>query len=600
MQSVVEEVVSDLAGSSGAGLVGYTAVGTGAVATDVQSKLRETVSVFDFMTEAQIADVKAGTASIDVSAAMQAALNTGKAVDLLDCVYLITSTITYTGKVVIYGNGATIKTNVQWLKVTNGSDSVLRGFNVIPATTPYTILRNTTTWSNVAGDVVQSLEGYIPSESDTDIWAGINAAHKTSNSVIAPMIYFTVSSAAGGRNVDISHIGGYQLCVVLEGYTNSSVHDCNFGAGQATYGGIVIFNGVNRAYNSALLGFTLPRGVNNSVVNNKVKYATLNGICWFGNDQYDCSGNTVSLCGESGIKTYQYDGAAGPSETISCVSTSGRISRNKVSGSFYDGIDAQVLYGVPYSYIYVGTLIEANYCANNRHSGISALGASFNVVGNVCNENGTYGISLIGQYNTLAANHARRNATTGTSLVAQPFDIQVQGNDCVSFGNSVNNPSAHATWNYLHSGLGGNAPTSGREGLDFGNYCDEGVGRLFISPNIGSFLKQNDIYIQTSGWYQQNSGPVVVNGATYTVTNSDYQLDFYTIETCTVTLPPAANFKGRILKFRNTNTFSINSASTNVQQITGGAPSTTILTNVSGKWCEMMSNGDTWRIMAAN
>ena len=37
--------------------VSYLPAGTGAVATTVQSKLRETVSVFDFMTPEQIADV---------------------------------------------------------------------------------------------------------------------------------------------------------------------------------------------------------------------------------------------------------------------------------------------------------------------------------------------------------------------------------------------------------------------------------------------------------------------------------------------------------------------------------------------------------------
>ena len=48
VQSAIAEVVSDLAGSSGASLVGYTPSGTGAVATTVQSKLRESVSVKDF------------------------------------------------------------------------------------------------------------------------------------------------------------------------------------------------------------------------------------------------------------------------------------------------------------------------------------------------------------------------------------------------------------------------------------------------------------------------------------------------------------------------------------------------------------------------
>lgn len=61
-----------LSGPSGASLVGFQPSGTGAVGTSVQSKLRQTVSVFDFMTETQIDAVKAGT-STDDTAAIQAA-----------------------------------------------------------------------------------------------------------------------------------------------------------------------------------------------------------------------------------------------------------------------------------------------------------------------------------------------------------------------------------------------------------------------------------------------------------------------------------------------------------------------------------------------
>lgn len=48
--------------------------GTGAVATTVQEVLRETASVFRFMTPAQIADVKAGTLLVDVTSALQQAV----------------------------------------------------------------------------------------------------------------------------------------------------------------------------------------------------------------------------------------------------------------------------------------------------------------------------------------------------------------------------------------------------------------------------------------------------------------------------------------------------------------------------------------------
>lgn len=64
-----------LSGANGSALVGFIQAGTGAIATNVQTKLRQQVSVFDFMTSAQIADVQAGTCLQDVTAAVQAAID---------------------------------------------------------------------------------------------------------------------------------------------------------------------------------------------------------------------------------------------------------------------------------------------------------------------------------------------------------------------------------------------------------------------------------------------------------------------------------------------------------------------------------------------
>jgi len=61
-----------------AAVVIYEPAGTGAVATTVQAKLRESVSVFDFMTAAEIADVQARTGLLDVTTAIaMAILGTG-------------------------------------------------------------------------------------------------------------------------------------------------------------------------------------------------------------------------------------------------------------------------------------------------------------------------------------------------------------------------------------------------------------------------------------------------------------------------------------------------------------------------------------------
>lgn len=68
-------VLSTLAASDGSSLIGYIASPTSAVATTVQHKLRERISVFDFMTSAQIADVQNETLTLDTYGAIQAALD---------------------------------------------------------------------------------------------------------------------------------------------------------------------------------------------------------------------------------------------------------------------------------------------------------------------------------------------------------------------------------------------------------------------------------------------------------------------------------------------------------------------------------------------
>ena len=75
--AMVTEATSstDLAASSGDGLVGHIAAGAGAVATTVQELERRTISILDRMTAAQKTDVLSGTGSLDVTAAIQATID---------------------------------------------------------------------------------------------------------------------------------------------------------------------------------------------------------------------------------------------------------------------------------------------------------------------------------------------------------------------------------------------------------------------------------------------------------------------------------------------------------------------------------------------
>lgn len=71
----LEAFDTTLGTSAGSNSVGFLQSGISAVARTVQAKLRESMSVFDFMTTAQIADVQARTALVDVTVPLQAAIN---------------------------------------------------------------------------------------------------------------------------------------------------------------------------------------------------------------------------------------------------------------------------------------------------------------------------------------------------------------------------------------------------------------------------------------------------------------------------------------------------------------------------------------------
>jgi hypothetical protein len=75
----------------------YTPAGAGAVTTTVQNKLRQYVSVFDFMTAAQIADVQARTFLIDTIDAIDAAIAASPDVYFPPGGYLVSRAIALTG-----------------------------------------------------------------------------------------------------------------------------------------------------------------------------------------------------------------------------------------------------------------------------------------------------------------------------------------------------------------------------------------------------------------------------------------------------------------------------------------------------------------------
>ena len=104
----VRDVLDAVTGPSGAASVGYMPAGTGAVATNVQSKLREAVSVFDYMDKDQIADVESGNASVDVTLAIQNAINNNRFVYFPEGVYRTSATLTLSDYQTVVGAGSSV------------------------------------------------------------------------------------------------------------------------------------------------------------------------------------------------------------------------------------------------------------------------------------------------------------------------------------------------------------------------------------------------------------------------------------------------------------------------------------------------------------
>jgi hypothetical protein len=99
-------------------------------------------------------------------------------------------------------------------------------------------------------------------------------------------------------------------------------------------------------------------------------------------------------------------------------------------------------------------------------------------------------------------------------------------------------------------------------------------------------------YIAPSAPVTKTADFTVAVGETWLINNKSGS-------TCTVTLPAAATYPGRYLTFQNYQDQTLVSASSNVIPQGGGSAGTAILTNVSGNWATLVSNGTNWVIMQA-
>ncbi len=92
----------------------------------------------------------------------------------------------------------------------------------------------------------------------------------------------------------------------------------------------------------------------------------------------------------------------------------------------------------------------------------------------------------------------------------------------------------------------------------------------------------------------------VIKTADFTVGDTEtFLINNKASTACTVTLPAAASWPGRILVIKTIQALAVNSASSNVIPANSNTPGTAIVTGTAGNWAMLVSNGTNWVVMAA-
>jgi len=123
--------------------------------------------------------------------------------------------------------------------------------------------------------------------------------------------------------------------------------------------------------------------------------------------------------------------------------------------------------------------------------------------------------------------------------------------------------------------------------VERGNTCTpDGGGKKYL---VGA----NSTGVSLDRW---QSSERTVATSTATINPEDDAVTFNVAATCTVTLPDPTKWPGRELNVRTITAQLVNSASSNVVPLAGGAAGTAILAATAGKWARLRSDGTAWQI----
>jgi parallel beta-helix repeat protein len=398
--TVASKVSSDtLAASGGSALVGYISAGTGAVASTLQAKLRQVISVKDFGA--------VGNGVTDDTAAIQAAFNRGPlcAIYIPTGIYIVT-TLTIGPNVTVYGDGL--------------SNSQLRLKNAATGA----ILTSSNATRLVLKDI--AFDGNYT-----------NCPSGTSGVEIS-------GAESGGTGFSIDRCGFYNAKSIgfyqIGTYSNARVSECIF-EGNRLDG--LVFNALNTIVKN-----------NSCMVNGRFGILAQGDYSQImGNN---CSGNGQLVTGGAGIGVVTGDYATVSNNT--CLSNgtgvffthgiqlngsnNGVMEGNLSQGNNGSGLD---MFQSPY------TTCTGNQSLNNKVRGIEndTTSTYSTIDGNVVSNNLEVGISVFNTVGSVVSNNiVTQNGTLGiatnplTGVSNKPYGIALwgagnYGNNTMVLGNQI-------------------------------------------------------------------------------------------------------------------------------------------------------------------
>jgi len=360
-QSAVTAQIAALAASyaapTGSNLIGYLATGSGAVASTVQTKLREQISVKDFGAK--------GDGTTDDTAAIQAAVaaSSGKALYFPAGTYIVSDIITLVANSVVYGDQGitTLKLKAKVYTAANVSIFVLTGIsnvyiyglifngnkgNIGSARNPINTVYNTT---QVTFDTCQwvSCEGICLNVSTSvDSFAVLNCrfiscggATDNSDGYRNQAIAFSTTGSARSKDIEIT--GNYFFAQGLDCISMCNLDDVVVSNNAAydsysflynnpspyrtinlTVTGNVIYNTNQGSLNNTVnpVAIDLPRVSNATITGNSIFKCEQSGIGIFDDSSnVVVSGNSLVDCGYKGVSWYGGISVGGGNGTASGI-----------------------------------------------------------------------------------------------------------------------------------------------------------------------------------------------------------------------------------------------------------------------------------------